>query len=247
MRRSRQGLPFPVDVNEPILVLLDIDGTLLDAAGQGRGAFHDALEELFPGCAFPSLSMAGRTDRGLWIQLSALVADRPVPPFESFVHRYAAILDRRLGAHPPRVLPGAAALLDALEADAGFHPGLVTGNIVEGTRYKLAHCGLWDVFERVGTAAMAFGGDAPDKGPLAREALDSWGRSAPAVLVGDTPEDIRCAHVAGIPCLAVATGGFDADVLRAHGAECVLPDLSDTSGVLAEIRRLARQPVEESA
>lgn len=229
-------------MNETILVLLDIDGTLLDAVGQGRSAFHDALEELFPGREFPRLSMAGRTDRGLWNQLSALTGDEVPPAFEVFVARYAAILDRRLQANPPRVLPGAAALLEAIERASDLHPGLVTGNVIEGTRSKLRHCGLWDVFERADGVASAYGDIAFDKGPLARIALDAWGSSVPAILIGDTPEDVRCAHVAGIPCLAVATGGFSAEVLLGHGADLVVPDLSDTESLLREIRRFARIP-----
>lgn len=227
-------------MNEPILVLLDIDGTLLDAAGQGREAFHDALEELFPGREFPRLSMAGRTDRGLWIQLAGLIEDRPVPPFGEFVRRYAAILERRLAEMPPRVLPGADLLLAALDSDPGFHPGLATGNVVEGTRSKLRHAGLWGVFASSEAHPSAFGEADPDKGPLARKALAAWGRRTPAILLGDTPEDIRCAHQADIPCLAVATGYFTEDALLGHGADAVLPDLSDTERVLGEIRRLAR-------
>lgn len=229
-------------MNDSILVLLDIDGTLLDAAGQGREAFHDALAELFPGREFPRLSMAGRTDRGLWLQLVVQAKVVPRPEFEEFVRRYAAILDRRLSNAPPRVLPGAAELLAALDALPGFHPGLATGNVVEGTRCKLRHAGLWGVFAHCDAHPSAFGDVDPDKGPLARKAIASWGRRAPAVLVGDTPEDIRCAHRAGIPCLAVATGGFASEVLLGHGADAVLPDLSDTDRVLGELRRLARLP-----
>ncbi len=238
---SASGLPFRLDVNEPILVLLDIDGTLLDAVGQGRGAFHDALGELFPGRDFPTLPMAGRTDLGLWSQLAAGTSDQPAPTFDAFVRRYAAILERRLAVTPPRVLPGAVALLAALETDPGFRPGLMTGNVEEGSRLKLASCGLWGVFERTGGPA-AHGGGELDKGPLTRQALEAWGRPAPAVVVGDTPEDVRSAKVAGVPCLAVATGGFAAETLFEHGAEAVLPDLSDTDRVLSELRRLARHP-----
>lgn len=234
-------------MNEQILVLLDIDGTLLDAAGQGRGAFHDALEQLFPGVEFPRLSMAGRTDKGLWIQLSGLVPEGEVPSFEDFVGIYAPLLENRLSTNPPRVLPGAKDLLDSLELESDFQPGIATGNVVEGTRAKLHHCGLWATFERTGVAPVAFGDADADKGPLARKALGSWGRPARAVMVGDTPEDIRCAHQADIPCLAVATGGYSAEVLLGHGADAVLADLSDTAEVLRELRRLARIPTRTAA
>lgn len=233
-------------MNAQILVLLDIDGTLLDAAGQGREAFHEALEVFFPGFDFPRFSMAGRTDHGLWSQFTALVPGEP-PSFDVFLDRYAAVLDRRLGEQPPRVLPGVAALLRALEDASDLHPGLVTGNIAEGSRLKLHHSGLWAPFVRTGIRPAAYGEADPDKGPLALKALVHWGEPAPAVLVGDTPEDIRCAHLAGLPCLAVATGGFSAADLLAHGADAVLPDLADTQAVLRSIRSLARLPETRTA
>lgn len=46
------------------------------------------------------------------------------------------------------------------------------------------------------------------------------------VIVGDTPLDIECAHVNGVPCVAVATGNFAKEALR--GADVVLTDFSDT-------------------
>ncbi|MGH9203255.1 MAG: HAD family hydrolase, partial [Vicinamibacterales bacterium] len=53
-----------------------------------------------------------------------------------------------------------------------------------------------------------------------------------AIVIGDTPDDVRCARAAGALSIAVATGGFDADALRAAGADVVLTDLSDTQAVL---------------
>ncbi len=240
------GVRFPLHVNDPILVLLDIDGTLLDAAGQGREAFHEALDSFYPGRTFPLVSMAGRTDRGLWEQFTALVPQDP-PSFDAFLERYVAILDRRLGGHPPLALPGAQALVHALETEPDFHPGLVTGNIEEGSRLKLHHCGLWEVFERTGLKPAAFGDVDPDKGPLADKALAQWGTPARAIVVGDTPEDIRCAHLAGIPCLAVVHGHFSETQLREAGADAIVPNLSDTPRVLGLIRELARHPQETAS
>lgn len=232
-------------VNPKTLVLLDIDGTLLDAAGQGREAFHQALDAFFPGFEFPRFSMAGRTDFGLWKQFTALTP-APIPRFEDFLPRYTAHLDQRLRTTPPVALPGVRELLAALEEAPDLHPGLVTGNVFEGSRLKLFHCDLWEPFERTGVHPGAYGESDHDKGPLARKALAHWGEPTPAILVGDTPEDIRCAHLAGIPCLAVATGGFDAETLHHHGADEVLPDVSDTAFVLARIRALARVPRREN-
>jgi HAD superfamily hydrolase (TIGR01549 family) len=48
-----------------------------------------------------------------------------------------------------------------------------------------------------------------------------------AVLVGDTPWDIKAASKAGVPTLAVMTGGFSRDELREAGAAEVFSSISE--------------------
>jgi phosphoglycolate phosphatase-like HAD superfamily hydrolase len=61
--------------------------------------------------------------------------------------------------------------------------------------------------------------------------------SPPAVMVGDTPWDVIAARKAGIPCLAVLTGGIGALELRAAGAFGVYGSVADLAG---ELRRGVR-------
>jgi phosphoglycolate phosphatase len=53
-----------------------------------------------------------------------------------------------------------------------------------------------------------------------------------SVVIGDTPLDIACAAASGARSVAVATGSYRADALRAAGADVVLEDLADTEQVL---------------
>jgi phosphoglycolate phosphatase-like HAD superfamily hydrolase len=55
------------------------------------------------------------------------------------------------------------------------------------------------------------------------------------VIVGDTPNDIACARAVGARAVAVATGPFGVDELRAHAPDAVLPDLTDTGAALTAI------------
>jgi phosphoglycolate phosphatase len=48
---------------------------------------------------------------------------------------------------------------------------------------------------------------------------------ASAVLVGDSPYDVRAARNGGLPAWCVATGTHDAGQLRAAGADAVFADL----------------------
>jgi phosphoglycolate phosphatase-like HAD superfamily hydrolase len=75
--------------------------------------------------------------------------------------------------------------------------------------------------------------------PVARQAAraaygaDFSGLST--VLVGDTPLDVAAALVTGARAVGVATGSFSAADLATAGAHAVLPDLTDTSLVLAAV------------
>ena len=52
------------------------------------------------------------------------------------------------------------------------------------------------------------------------------------IIIGDTPADVDCAHASGARVIAVATGHFDIDALRAAGADLAVHDLSDTQKLL---------------
>lgn len=233
-----------MSVPTPVLVLWDIDGTLLDGHGEGRRAFYATLERMFPGREFPLVGMAGRTDFGIWQELTAAAGIAEPPPFAEFGAVYADVMRGFLAANPPRLLDGAGELLRAVDAHDGFCNGLVTGNFFEGTRVKLQALGVWDLFASEGLPVGGYGDHVPDKGPLAREALDAWKsrhphRAVRAVVVGDTPEDVRCAKVAGISCLGVATGVHSTEALLEAGAEAVVRNLSDTGAIVAIFERIA--------
>lgn len=227
-----------------VLVLWDIDGTLLESAGEGKRAFYAALDRLFPGRDWPDVDMAGRTDYGIWRELLAAASIADPPAFRDFAAVYAPIMEEYFGRRPPTPLAGAMEACRALDAHPRFHNGLVTGNYFEGTRVKLRALGAWDLFARDGDPVGGYGDHVPDKGPLAREALDSWdrrfpGRGARAVVVGDTPEDVRCAKVAGVACLGVATGRYSESQLLVSGAEAVVQNLSNTEDVVSLLDRIA--------
>jgi phosphoglycolate phosphatase-like HAD superfamily hydrolase len=61
--------------------------------------------------------------------------------------------------------------------------------------------------------------------------------SSDAVVIGDTPLDVACAKAGGARLIAVATGYYSVDQLRAAGADVVFEDLSDTGAVVRSIFR----------
>jgi phosphoglycolate phosphatase-like HAD superfamily hydrolase len=70
---------------------------------------------------------------------------------------------------------------------------------------------------------------APD---LVQSALDKAGEGE-AVMIGDTPWDVKAAQQAGVPTVAVLTGGFSADELRDAGAVAVFENMEELRAGLA--------------
>jgi phosphoglycolate phosphatase-like HAD superfamily hydrolase len=58
-------------------------------------------------------------------------------------------------------------------------------------------------------------------------ALEKAGGDDGGVMVGDTPWDVKAAEGAGIPTIAVLTGGFAESELREAGAACVFESIAE--------------------
>jgi phosphoglycolate phosphatase-like HAD superfamily hydrolase len=213
------------------LVLFDIDGTLIRTGGAGTAAFTRTGDVAFQvPDGMSSLSFAGRTDTSLVREFFLGHGIEPSPAnFERFFDHYVFLLDELLPRHTGAVCPGVAGFLDGLRA---LSPtpllGLQTGNIRLGAEIKLRHYGLWHHFELGG-----FGDDHEDRRELTRLAWERAGRRfdgglAPGevLVVGDTPNDIDCAHALGAKVLAVATGGSMREELAVHGPDCLVDDLT---------------------
>jgi len=225
---------------KPALILFDIDGTLLLSGRAGLRAMTRAFAATFGITnAFAGESFGGRTDSYL-VSKALQAAGLPDTPqeHERFRQTYIPLLAEEIeqpGTGHKGLMPGALELLEALHDHDHLHLALLTGNYREAAEVKLQHFELWDFFEW-----GAFSDDAADRNalvPIARqraEIYDIPGEAiARVIVIGDTPHDIECARVAGARSIAVATGGFTVDQLRAAGADEVLPDLSDTRAVLA--------------
>ncbi|MGA4643881.1 HAD family hydrolase [Limisphaera sp. 4302-co] len=210
------------------LVLFDIDGTLIRTPGAGVGAFVQAFADEFGiRNGVDRLQFAGRTDTSLAREVFHAHGISPTPEhFRRFFDRYVFLLDERLRRLGGEIIPGVLPFLDAL---ARLRPppllALLTGNIRLGAEIKLRHFGLWDRFQ-----TGAFADEAEDRPAIAalarRRGERLLGRTLgddEVLVVGDTPHDIHCARAIRARVLAVTTGGFTREQLRAH-QPCWLAD-----------------------
>jgi phosphoglycolate phosphatase len=217
-----------------LLVLWDIDGTLVRTAGHGRFAFEEAFRAVV-GREPEPVDYAGRTDRQIVeIMLGGRPGDAP-----RVLEELAGALELRKEAmrQDGYAYPGVPEVLEALHRRDDVIQSLLTGNIEANAVIKVSAFGLerWLDFE-VG----AYGSDPHDQRSdlvaVARErAAAKYGEPTGAVLVGDTPLDVLAAQDAGARAVAVATGFADPEALRASGPDAYLDDLSDTAAALAAI------------
>ncbi|TVQ33121.1 MAG: HAD family hydrolase [Phycisphaeraceae bacterium] len=226
-----------------MLILFDIDATLVTTHRAGVGAMGDAGRALY-GETFDEsrIEYAGRLDPLIIADL--LVAhDKPVTAdsVEAFRAAYGRGLERRLSEPGvSRPLPGVMELVGALRERDDLSIGLLTGNYPETGAVKLRAAGIEPEWFEV----HVWGCDSPHD-PPARDHLPLVGMQRhraqkgieldpnDVVIIGDTPHDVRCALVNGCRALGVATGSYDVAALQAAGAHRATPDLSDVEEALA--------------
>lgn len=221
-----------------MLVLFDIDGTMLTSEGAGLVAMLDAIHELVPGrsFSFEGIPVAGRLDPLIWRDLlSSHGMEHDDALHDRFRERYGQHLHRRLGVtHKARALPGVNDLIETLAKQPSVTLGILTGNYEHTGRLKVEQAGITTTH----FTANAWADDGLSRRALTpvamRRCAERLGRPVDprqVVVIGDTPHDIDCAHAHGCRALAVATGGSSADDLRAHRADLVVDDLSDSAAL----------------
>jgi phosphoglycolate phosphatase len=227
-------------VSAPLLVLWDIDHTLIETRGVGFEIFAAAFEKVTGRPLAEMAELAGRTEPVIFRETLASygIADSP-DLFARFAREQAQGYRDRIAElrERGRALPGAADALRALSGRPGVTQSVLTGNTREAAGVKLAAFGLDACLE---LDAAAYGTDSDIRSDLVgvarRRAEDRAGHPFgpdTTVLIGDTPADVVAAREGRARMVAVATGSYSAENLADAGAGTVLADLADTSAFLA--------------
>jgi phosphoglycolate phosphatase-like HAD superfamily hydrolase len=235
-----------------MLILFDIDGTLLSTSGAGIRAMGHAGRAVFgPRFTTEGVPFAGRLDplimREMLVNAGVEPTSGAMAKFrEAYVNALPAELER--AEANARALPGVLELLDTLVATRSGRMtlGVLTGNFdVTGTM-KLRACGV-----RTEHFAVCVWGDDSPSNPPTRDDLPRVGmqryeqlhrRTLPGervVVIGDTPHDVRCAQVNGCRSIGVATGQHGVEELARCGADLALPNLADLPRVLGFLDQVA--------
>jgi phosphoglycolate phosphatase-like HAD superfamily hydrolase len=232
-----------VSETPPLLLLFDIDGTLvwrasLEHAEALRIAIHE-VHGVDTRTARARISAAGRTDgeiaRLLLLDLGisqATIDERAADVAAECCRAYVRLCPADLS---DRLVPGITDLLGWLEGRDDVRLSLVTGNFEGVARLKLKRAGVGHYFP---AGQGAFGTDSEDRAALPHIARKRAGHDGIAyprtrtLVIGDTPRDIACARADDLRIFAVTTGAAEAADLT--GADGLAHDPRQLQELLAQ-------------
>jgi phosphoglycolate phosphatase-like HAD superfamily hydrolase len=215
-------------------ILWDIDGTLILGNQRAGALYGDAIEQVTGVRPTTRLSDPhGMTEGQLLMEVLAIngIDTSQVPAVLARLDELS-LAQHESGENPREAAPGTAAAIAAF-AQRGWVNAVLTGNGPNRARYKVLAAGYrladfdWE--------HSYFGHESPTRHHLTADAAAALVGQR-VVIIGDTPKDGEAADSAGFPFVAVATGAFTADELRASSAVLVVEDFA--SGLDAAIEAI---------
>ncbi|HHY00544.1 MAG TPA: HAD hydrolase-like protein [Methanothermobacter sp.] len=222
-------------VDNEILTLFDIDGTLVQGARCHYMAFVHAVSKFY-GMEedISGINYAGKTDPQILREVleiggipEKVIEDNFQDCLDYMVQDYLANVHRE----NVRTLYGVNDLLKQLK-NQNILLGLTTGNLEPIAYAKLGQVGLDGFF-----AFGGFGSDSPKRPCLVEKALERARKfhgyeGNQIFIIGDTPRDVEAAKPFNLFTIAVATGRYSTSELKKTGADFVLKNLKDVKQVM---------------
>lgn len=218
-------------MSEPLNLVFDLDGTLIDSAPQ----IHAAANIVFANKGFSPLSqetVRGFIGNGVGVLVSRSMAHLGIDPdaelhaelVGNFVRIYEEAFDLTT------LYPGVSTALTELSA-AGHRLAICTNKPLGPTRAVLHHFGLSALFP------VVIGGDSlpqrkPDPAPL-RAALQALGPGK-ALFIGDSEVDAETARAAGVP-LVLFSGGYRKTAAETLGARVIFDHHAALPGLIDQL------------
>jgi phosphoglycolate phosphatase-like HAD superfamily hydrolase len=217
-----------------LLVLFDIDGTLLYSASMKyRHRFIHAIEKIHGETpTFEWEYLEGMIDHSILLHGLSQTSVDPVLHQQSLPQLHEAAYEYFIEniseeEYAQTILPGAKELLEKLKDIV--HLGVLTGNYEKTAWKKLEYVGLRDYFD-----FGLFGHEAETRNQLAQQAQQKAKQHfgvafhhEQIVFVGDTPRDIECARIIDAHVIAVATGKYSTETLKHYNPDILVESLDD--------------------
>lgn len=199
-------------------VLLDLDGTLVDAFTTIHRCYAHTLPQF--GRPVPTMvEVRAAVGGGLANAMGHFLPPELVPAALKVHLTYS----QKILLEDVKLLPGALELVRTLHG-RGITPAVYTNKQGDSSRRICTHLGLSPFL-----AGIYGAGDTPWLKPqpeFAAHVLAALNAGAVStLLIGDSPFDVAAAHNGGFTCWCVTTGTHTAEQLAAARANRVFPDL----------------------
>jgi HAD superfamily hydrolase (TIGR01509 family) len=208
-------------MTRPRAVILDVDGTLIDTNDAHAHAWVDVCHEFGHEVAFGQVRrMIGMGGDRVLPRLTGLSEDSEQGELMK-ERRGKVFRERYLPSCRP--FPCARELLQRMRDD-GMQLVVATSASKDDMAALLKAAGVDDLIEAKTSSSDA---DASKPAPdIVEAALDNAGCDASeAVMLGDTPYDVKASNRAGVRCIALRSGGWDDDALA--DAATIYDDTAD--------------------
>ncbi|KAA0111101.1 HAD family hydrolase [Mycolicibacterium sp. P1-5] len=202
-------------------VLFDIDGTLVDSNYLHVHAWQQAFHE----AGLPV--QAWHVHRSIGMDGSTLVEELSKGADDDVQKRLKDLHTRHYEASGDllKALPGARDLLQRV-ADLGLQVVLATSAPDNELAMLRKTLGCDEIVSAITSSEDV--GEAKPKPDIVNVALEKAGVTAQqAVFIGDTVWDVEASARAGVPCIAVLSGGVSRGELETAGAAAVFDDAEE--------------------
>lgn len=222
-------------VQNDILMLFDIDGTLVQGAKSHYQAYIEAVKKFYGMEDYVhSVNAAGKSDKLILreiLTLGGLTTEEIQKDFQNCLDFMTDYYLKNVQYEDIHVFDGTVELLDELKCKNALL-GLVTGNLEPIAYAKLERAGLNGYFSFGG-----FGSDNADRSLMVKKALsiakNQHGFKGDKIfVVGDTPRDVEAAQAYNLKIIAVATGMYSVKELRDCGADYVIENFKNLDKIL---------------
>ncbi|WP_018948119.1 phosphoglycolate phosphatase [Thioalkalivibrio sp. ALMg11] len=222
-----------MSLKRPRMILIDLDGTLIDSVPDLAYSVDAMMRELgLPERGEPAVRnwVGNGVER---LVKRALVNDLDGEPdteqFERALPVFMRIYQENTAGRSP-LYPGVREGLDQLKA-AGYRLGCVTNKAERFTVPLLREKGLLDDFEIV-VAGDALPQKKPDPAPLLHAAEKLGVDPSEALMVGDSKSDVKAARAAGFQIVCMTYGYNHGNDIRDENPDAVLDRLDELPDLL---------------
>ena len=222
-------------INKPEMVLIDLDGTLVDSVPDLAYCADAMLAQLsMPACGEAKVRhwVGNGVER---LVKRALIGQLDGEPDQALFDRalpiYMALYKENVSKRS-RLYPGVKEGLKFLRG-AGYKLGCITNKAAAFTEPLLKDLGVYDYFQIV-VSGDTLPAKKPDPLPLLHAAKYFKVEPSRALMVGDSISDVKAARAAGFQIVCVSYGYNHGQDIRDARPDAVIDSMAQLAGLLAK-------------